>query len=195
MSVIQIKTTWTGGPSSPGVTIFNLEGGLTGDFQAALAAVQAFWSSTIINIPDEYTLQVEPVSFEYNEVSGTLTGTQEATVPPAPLTGGATGPYAHGVGIRIDWKTVGIRNGRRVSGRTFLTPFTSSAFTNTGVVDTAYRDGTKTNALDLLDALATAGHPLMVWSRPSDKWPSGQLTTVSTAEVPGKAGILRGRRD
>jgi hypothetical protein len=197
VTVATIKTTWTGGPSSPGLTVMNVEHSGTSDWAAAVAAVAAFWNMMKGGIPNEYSLQVEPLIEFYAEGSGQLTG--EAYVgtaqTPAPIVGTGAGGYAAGVGGRVDWLTSDIRNGRRVRGRTFMVPLVSSNYDANGQVAATNTTYWGTQAQTLIDALESALCPLVVWSRPSVANPVGQITPVIGVSVPNKAAVLRGRRD
>jgi hypothetical protein len=197
MTIAQIRTAWEGGPSSPGLTVMNVEYTGTGDLSAALAAVRAFWNANVARIPDEFTLQVEGLVNLYSEVNGQLSGEfyAGAGATPAPVLGTYTGGYAHGVGLRVDWLTSDIRNGRRVTGRSYLVPSGTNAFTTDGLLDATTVTAVSNAAQTLIDTLETAGTPLVVWSRPSVAYPVGEYTPVVSLRVPSKVAVLRGRRD
>lgn len=197
MTVSQIRTTWTGGPSSPGLTVMNVDGSGTTNWAAAAAAVRTFWSALGGGIPDEYSLQVEALIEEFNEGSGALIGEVSLGVAdtPAPLPGTYTGTYAAGVGGRVDWLTSGIRNGRRVRGRTFIVPLASAAFDSAGAVSGANQTAWGTAGQTLIDDLEAAGAPLVVWSKPTLANPVGSMTPVIGVRPASKAAVLRGRRD
>lgn len=195
MAVLQIKTTWTGGPSAPGLTLFNVENSGVGDFDAALAAVQSFWTTVSSPIPDEYKLQVDQTAFSYNEADGSIQGLQTGTNPLAQISGQGPGSYSHGTGTRIDWATSAIARRRRVRGRTFIVPLTHASFGPDGYLTAATVTYLEDAAYALLSALETAGLPLVVWSRPTTEYPLGEINPVIDANVPTKVAVLRGRRD
>ena len=197
MTVAQIVTTWTGGPSSPGMTVMCVDDSGTSNYEAAVAAVAAFWNAIDEVIPNEYSLQVSPLVEIFNEATGALSGEVQLNTAstPAPTIGLSAGAYMHGVGTRIDWRTSSIRNGRRVSGRTFIVPTHAPSFTDAGILAPISVSLLGNAAETLLDSLTTAQAPLVVWSRPSLKNPVGAIAPVLGATVPTKAAVLRGRRD
>lgn len=202
MPVGLLTTTWTGGPSSPGKTIMCIDGDGAADFGAALAAVRQWWIDLAFYIPTDYVLQVDGSIDLVDEATGQLSGEYVAATPPGPVTGGYSGVYASGSGYRVDWATAGIRNGRRVRGRTYIVPLGGTLFTGDGVVDPAVVSATQTAATTLIGALDAAAAPLGVYSRPIKADPAagvepaaGVLNDVIGSKVPSKGAFLRGRRD
>lgn len=195
MSVGTILTTWTGGPSSPGYSVLNIDTSGAVDADAAVAAVRQFWFERSVAIPDEYTLQVDPFISDFNEGTGTLQGFIEASAAPAAVPGQSAEDWAAGVGMRIEWRTSAIRNGRRVRGSTFLVPVAITTWLPDGSVDPASVAAVNASAQTLIDALAAAGAPLVIWSKPSASTPVGDISLVSTPAASPKTAVLRGRRD
>ena len=195
MTVAVVRTEWVGGPSSPGLTQFCLEDSGTGDYDAALAAVQLVWENLDPYLPNDYSWQVQPVIEFFSESTGVISGEYVSTPAPAAVPGGAAGAYAHGVGARIDWSTSGINGGRRVRGRTYLVPFAASVFDLDGTLTSGAIAAIGANATALINDLQAAGLPLVVWSRPTTAHPVGMITPVIAATIPDKAAVLRSRRD
>lgn len=194
MSVAVIKTTWTGGPSAPGLTTFALEYDGAGNLDGALTAVQTFWTSLKDSIQGGYQLQVQPVVELHNETTGELSGEFAAASAKPTLQTQNTSAFAAGVGARIDWRTLVIKNGRRVRGRTFVLPLATASYEVNGTIAEVTRTGIGTAATKLITDLDAAGTSLAVWSRPSEKHPVGALSPVSVAVVPDKVAFLSGRR-
>lgn len=195
MAVSIIRTVWTGGPSSPGLTQIAIQSDGTSNIDAAAAAVRTFWSNFAVSIPDGHTLAVEQLVEKFDEATGQLIGETLQANAPAPVTGTNIEAWAAGIGVRIDWGTSSIRNGRRVKGRTFLVPVTTTAFDTGGELNIDTRAAWLGHAIGLLDALETNGTPMVIWSRPSLKWPVGGISPVISAQVPRKPAVLRNRRD
>lgn len=197
MAVAQFRIDWEGGPSSPGLTIFNCRDNGTGDWEVAAAAMRTFFNGLVLKIPNEYTLRVNPLINLYSETSGELQGevTLQGTGIPAAVTGTGTGAHASGVGCRIDWKTSAIRNGRRVTGRTYLVPTIGSYFDQDGSVLSTFITELQTAGDNLKNSLSAAGLELCVWSRPTVAAPVGLLSPVVAAAPSVKAAVLRKRRD
>lgn len=194
MTVAVVRATWTGGPSSPGVSTFCLDYDGVAVIDDAQASIRGFLANLGGMIPTGYSVQVEQLTELYDEATGQLTGEYNAAAAVAPVTGAATGVYAAGVGFRVDWSTATIRNGRRVRGRTFVVPVQGGSFQEDGTINTPTRDGVQTAASALISNLAADGAPFVIWSRPSQKYPVGALADVVAAKVPDKAAWLRGRR-
>lgn len=195
MSVTQIRAVWTGGPSSPGLTIFNVQGSTTGDFDAAVAAVASFFDAFKGGLPDEYRIQVEQTAYTYSEVDGGLQGLQTASAQPAATVGLSANAYASGVGFRMDWNTSAIARRRRVRGRTYIVPFGGNNFGPDGNIVPALESQVELVGAQLIGALETSGFPLVVWSRPSLKYPVGEINPVISVSAVKKPAVLRGRRD
>lgn len=194
MAVNVIRTTWNGGIGGEGLTQLAV-GGSGAQLDEALEAVHGFWTSIAGWIPNEYSLRVETLVEHYDEASGDLTGDYQSPITLAPVNGINAGEYHAAAGGRIDWRTSSIRFGRRVRGRTFLVPIGANNFSTGGSMATSWITGAQGYANSLLSNLESAGCPLQVWSRPSEKHPVGAISKVVAASVPQKAAILSGRRD
>lgn len=195
MTVASIHTIWSGGPSAPGLTVMNVDADTALDFSAALAAVVDFWTAVKGYLSNDYSLQVDPNVDLFNEADGGISGAFTENPAPAPVLGAGAGGYANGIGGRIDWATSGIVGRRRVKGRTFLVPLTSGVFNDTGLISPTVQTTFGNAATALINALETAGTPLVVWSRPGKGLADGAKNQVIAATVPTKPAVLRGRRD
>jgi len=143
---------------------------------------------------------VSPVVDYYITSSGELSGSVSAPTPPVAVLGTGTASYSMAAGVKLNWNTSTIRNGRRVRGTTFLVPTTSSAFNQTGTADTTVRTAINTAAAAYLNALSATGLKGVVWSRPLDAEDpngprDGAIADITGVEVSEKTAILRGRRD
>ena len=194
MAVASIKTVWSGGPSAPGLTIFNVRYDGTA-IDSALTAVREFWIDNQALIPSAYTMRVQQMADLYDETTGLLTGSVTAAAEPGPVAGSMLTGWAAGVGYRIDWATNEIKGGRRVKGRTFIVPADASLFDTDGTLKSASGTALAGYAATLRDALIAAGKPLVVWSKPSLKNPVGSIHDVFGGAVIDKPAVLRGRRD
>lgn len=192
--VMIVRTTWSGGTGGEGLTQFALDGALAGS-DAAMAAVRAFWDSVKAAIPSDISLQVEPTVENYDASTGTLIGEYTTSTVPAVVVGTNTFNYASPLGVRLDWLTGTIRNGRRVRGRTYLVPVGAGNFGDDGQVMDSTVTFMQDAGVGLMNDLDLAGTPLQVWSRPSDKWPLGAIAPVNGVRCPKKPAILSGRRD
>lgn len=142
------------------------------------------------NIPNNVTITIPNTGDVIEDTTGELlsvwTGTGGGVV-----TGTASPAAAAGVGACITWRTGGIINGRKLRGRTFLVPYSASAYD---------QDGTLTvNAKTFTDAFATAmmaSGPLAVWHRPTTTGGSdGNSYGAVLAVTHDKVAFLSSRRD
>lgn len=203
MPVGIVRTGWQGTSGGPGLTQLafggTLEGGTNWDAtgaQAVVNAVRTFWSANQANIPDNIVLTVSPIVDIYDTVGGSLVGTYTAATPPATVTGTSTAVFSMATGIKLNWLTTVIMNGRRVRGATFIVPAASVAFDTNGIVTNSARTLLQTSSATLLGAANTATHPMGVWSRPTTTTSNdGAFTAISSGDASEKGAVLRGRRD
>lgn len=202
-----LRTSWTGTSGGLGLTQIAVDttdstfGPLSSsDAQDAVNAMRTFWDAIKLNMPNEVSFTVSPVVDYYLTNSGVLSGSVSAPTPPVAVLGTGTASYSMAAGLKLNWNTSTIRNGRRVRGSTFLVPTTSSAFNQTGTADTTVRTAISSAASTFLNSLSATGLKGVVWSRPLDeedpKGPrDGAQADITGVEVSEKTAILRGRRD
>lgn len=201
-----VRTEWSGTSGGPGLTQHAVMGAAGGDWnpsgaQDAVNAVRAFWAAITSHLPDELRLNVSPVVDTYTYADGELFSSSTAGNAPAVVAGTSTAGYAGGSGVKINWNTGQIRNGRRVRGATFIVPVASTVWTANGTLGAVATSAFNTAAANLLTALSAGGTSLCVYSRPlpvSERNPQGRAgftTQVTSGSVSNKSAILRGRRD
>jgi hypothetical protein len=177
----------------------SLEGGADWDEAAAQLAVdnvRAFWAAINGLIPNEITLTVSPVVDVYSTVGGALVGSYQAPIAPVVVAGLDSGVYSMASGVKMQWNTGVILNGRRVRGSTYIVPAGSSAFANTGTVAAGARTTLQTAGNTLISAAETDLNPFGVWSRPENTTSNdGVFSAIAGAEAVEKGAVLRGRRD
>lgn len=202
-----VRTAWAGTSGGPGLTQMAIDttessfGALsTGQAQAAVDAVRAFWQSIVTLLPDEILLTVSPVVDYYLVHNAELAGSVSATTPPANVAGTSTAVFSMATGPKLNLNTGVVRNGRRVRGSVFIVPGASSAYGTNGMMGGTPKATLNTSGANLKTALAAGGLKLGVWSRPipvgKPNGPrDGAWADVSTIECNEKLAILRGRRD
>ena len=198
LSMFKVKVRWSGFIGSPGWSNFYFDGPDGTFLTPADAPLCADRVSTFLTaIKNQF----------YSDLNWTIQSDVEAISPAtgellnihnigprAAITGGtAKTPYSAASGIVVTWRTNGVRNGRRVRGRTFLVPAATSSYQDDTVLTTAL-----TTFQTAASALATpsANIHLGVWSRPTAPGASdGDWFETVSASVPDKVAILRSRRD
>jgi hypothetical protein len=197
--MLKVKVRWGGFLGSPGWTNFYFDSG-TGDFttpeQAGPCADKvAAWITAIKpNLPPAVTLTIQSDVEAVSAATGELLTIHSAGARAA-VNGTATAQgYAAATGLVTTWRTAGVRNGRRVRGRTFIVPCVGGTFDTDGTVQPTKL----TPVVDAANALLApfSGISLGVWSRPSGPGASdGQFFPAISASVPDMAAVLRSRRD
>lgn len=184
---------WTGGPGLS--TAYFLP--TTEDAASALDAVtcvRAAFSACNQLFPDNFSAQVSGDVDQLDEATGQVTSTFSVTAPAIVTGAGGTGGIqSPAVAMNVRFSTNAFIGGRRLRGRSFLSPLVKS------VDDT---DGTPTAAAigwaaaygNTLQANAGVAGGNVIWHRPTGG-AGGQAASVAAVSVPDKFAILRSRRD
>jgi hypothetical protein len=194
--MIRVETRWSGGPMGAGLTVMNVGGAAedAGELDDALAAVKAFWTALAFLVPSTVTMQVNNVVEVRNEGTGAIIASISGAVQSA-VPGSGSGTYAGGVGARVRWTTGQTRNGRPVTGTTFVVPLVSAALENNGTLSGQTVTAFSTAASTLLGSLNSLTLPLGVWSRPTSQGAGdGLLNPVTGVVVPDQVAWLTTRR-
>jgi len=193
MQRIRVQTTgWSGGP---GISTFYINDAVAENAATAQAAVDGLdpiWDEIVGLFPASWTATVITAVDTLSTGTGAITATD--TITPWTKTGGSSagfGPLASG-GC-VTWLTNTFLNGRRLKGRTFVSPV-ASEFADT--------DGTpKSNMLTGLNGFGAgwAGwsdgtSSPVVWHRPV-AGAGGASDTIVSYTVRDQFAVLRSRRD
>lgn len=191
MGTFQYRVEWDGTTGGPGVSVFNFRlsgAALTTGPQQAADNIRTFFQSVASGLPNELVLSFPAEVTELDTVTGQLTAVHPVT-PGAPIPGGSTGGYAHASGVRIEWLTGSILNGRRLKGTTFLVPYAAGAFDVNGRLPAASVAPLEDAAEAYVQGMENIGSAA-VWSRTH-----GILADVTSIRVPTLGAVLRSRRD
>lgn len=198
--MLRVKTKWTGFSGAPGYTNFyfrDFTGGgepTAAQAQGAVDRTATFWSNIQGRLPSLVTLTIQGDVEVIEETNGEMTGVHNVTAPAPKVGENATSTFSGPTGAVINWRTAGVRNGRRVRGRTFIVPIATSCYQNDGTLATTEHAALNTAASML--AAQTGTPDLGVWARPTAPGASdGIWYAVQTATVPDLAAVLRSRRD
>lgn len=198
--ILRVKSKWTGFNGAPGYTNFYFR-----DFSvsneptqaqadAAVARTATFWNNVKSRFPTVVTISIQGDVEVVEETTGEMQGVFGVTPPPAHVGGATSSVYSGPTGMVINWRTAGVRNGRRVRGRTFLVPVATENFATDGTIDATKLASVQSTANDL--ASQTGTPDLGVWARPTAPGATdGQWYPVTSATVPDLAAVLRSRRD
>lgn len=193
MAIYRVTAEWRGFLGAPGYSNFYFTevSGSPGP-EPARDRVVAFMNEINPVLPSdvEYFVQGEVATIDEN--TGLATDYDQLRSDVSPGTGGMSGPYSAASGAVISWQTSGVRNGRRVQGRTFIVPLGGSAY---------QADGTL--ASNTIGILGDAAEELVgtgfdsgfsIWSRPGSTG-GGEVWPVTAYRIPDMAAVLRSRRD
>jgi hypothetical protein len=195
---LRVKINWTGFNGAPGYTNlgfseFVSEGYTQAMANGAAAKARDFALNVAALVPTTVTLQVDPTVEIVQSDTGQLVGFfTTATV--APAVGTRAGSYSAASGAVISWNTNGVRNGRRIRGRTFVVPLAGSAYQADGTIAEADLATLRAigNQLTVDGGITDFG----VWSRPSGPGATdGQFWPAVGYRVNDKVAVLTSRRD
>ncbi len=192
LRVRAVGTGWTGGPGlstfyfDSGVAAVDaaLATGVTGRVRAYFDAVKAYYSTGV-------AWTVDPVVDALDPTDGSLSGQVVAGSAPATVVGTAavsSGPaFVAAVG---KLRTNTFWAGRRIQGRTFLSPLA-----NTFTDSTSVEGGLQAAQTTGLNAILTAGGGpgLVVWHRPKNG-AGGFMAGVVSVSSSSTFGVLKSRR-
>jgi hypothetical protein len=193
----RVTVNWTGFAGAPGYT--NLYWGeALGEMTQAIAdgaaaKVDTWLGSMVALLPTTVSVQVDPSIDVIDDATGDLVSYYQTANLPIRV-GNNTGNYSAASGACINWMTNGIKNARRVRGRTFLVPIGGESLGANGSIDDAKLSLLRTATGNMIAPGGTG--QLGVWSRPTKAAPSsGQWFTVSAFNVNDKVAVLTSRRD
>lgn len=193
MSIYRVTVRWTGFQGAPGYSNFHFtEEVTTPGATEARARVSAFFNEIASLLPTDVSYLSEGEVAVIDEQTGMIEDYVTAIDDPVPGSGGAVGGYSAASGAVITWNTAGLRNGRRVRGRTFLVPLGGNAYQADGTLDSDAISTLQTGAQELVGDAFDSG--FCVFSRPSASGPGGAYP-VTGFRVPDMAAVLRSRRD
>jgi hypothetical protein len=164
---------------------------VTGDVNAALADVRAFYAAIAANYSTSEGIQVLSPGTTLDESNGALLGATGTAVPALVSGTTAIGVGPAQVAILAQLNTGVVANGRILKGRVFLGPFQLNVPAAGAVPAPATLSGMATAMATLL-AAQTSTKRLCVWHRPrpaSDKFPvarAGSALNVAGVTFPSR---------
>lgn len=194
----RLTINWTGFVGAPGFTNLYFRNATPGTIDqavvdAALVRVDNWIGGFQSRLPSTVTCATDPVVEVIDDTNGELQGFLNVT-PAAARVGSGTGNYSAASGAVCNWYTDGVRNGRRIRGRSFLVPLAGSALGPDGSLDNTNLTGLRTNTATFVNQTGAAR--FVVWGRPSAPGATdGVSAEVVTFTIPDKAAVLTSRRD
>lgn len=196
MSIMRVRTVIQGSQGLPGLSTLYANGTSAtpnnADAADMVARVRAFWDSIKANLPTANTFLVQGSVDLLDPATGALSGSLSVTAP-ATVTGTGGGQLPPANAILLTGQTGVVVNGRRLRGRTFISPVASVAMT-AGLVNSGVA-ATIAASANLSLTGVTASVPV-VWHRPKLPGPlGGSVSPVTTYTVGSQFAVLRSRRD
>jgi len=198
VQLARVKVNWTGFNGAPGYTNLYFNDISFGSItqacaDEAVAKVDAWLEVWKVGIPSNVSIVIDPTVEALEENNGSLDEFFDTT-PTATRVGTASGSYSAAAGACVNWATTGIRNGRRVRGRTFMVPLGGTSFDTVGSLDNTRLASWRT-ASNTLQTVGTSSK-LCVWSRPSGPEATDGISYgVTSMTINDKVAILTSRRD
>lgn len=198
-TLLRVKMRWSGFVGGPGYSIFHMRDQLDSTpedltaVNAALTKVQAFANGIKSVVAHTVTLQVENDVEVIETTTGQLQNVISGTAQTAVVSTASTATYSGATGAVITWRTAGVRNGRRVRGRTFLVPIGGSLYQTDGTLGPTTITTLGTAAAAFIDLAGDAD--MGIWARPTAPGATdGVWFPCSTFTVPDMAAVLKSRR-
>ena len=198
-SMLRVTARWSGFQGSPGYSNFFFAAdndGFHNDEAADACAdkVDAFFGACAALFPNVFRISTLSDVDEIDPANGQLLRTFNAGSRGAVAGTAAANGFSGTSGAVVTWRSSGVRNGRRVRGRTFLVPTANIAYDIDGTLQasTLTTLGTAATALRTPFTNFTAG----IWARPTLPGASdGAWFPMTSHSIPDKAAVLRSRRD
>lgn len=199
MALYRGKIRWTIPGAGTALSVLHFQGsGTNGASQLEAddvsTRVHAFLTPIINVLPNVVKVQALSEVEEINPASGDLIGFWNTPAKAERAgTAAATAGWAAAAGAVISWSTAGVRNGRRVRGRTFVVPLSNECWDVDGTIKSVPLGSLTTGAQAL--TTGTDVTRFSIWSRPSaPEANDGAAFNVSGFRIPDMSAILRSRR-
>jgi hypothetical protein len=199
MALFRSKIRWTipGAGTAFSVLHWRNEGGgepAQSHIDDIVSKLSAYITAIKPQIPGSVSLRALEEVEQLNEGTGDMIHVWTATTPTTDVLGSNVGnAFAAPAGAVISWSTPGIRNSRRVRGRTFVVPLVSTAYENNGTLAPAVLTALNSGANALRGNTATTG--LVIYGRPTGPDASDGIAYPATGHrIPDMVAMLTSRR-
>lgn len=193
MAYTEVVVVWSGANGLPGYSKFRAVTSLSSTQLNAFAAnVMAFFSAIKALVPAIVTFTMQPGA-SVHEDDGTLINEATITSLPAPVVCTGSGAYSAASGILVLWNTGAVNGGKKVRGRTYLVPVSTTVLQADGTIVDAQRTVVQTAANTLVGA--TPAPAINSRARASNPLATNATVQVVSAVVSDKQVVLRSRRD
>lgn len=195
----KVTINWSGMPGGPGFSNLyfkDISGGPSIDqtvVDNAVSKVDTWLDAFQPSLPTSIITGVSSTVEAIDEATGNLQAFYTAT-PAAAAGGGGGTTYAAPVGVVVSWFTNNVINSRRVRGRTFIVPLSTSAYEADGSLGTTKLVTWNAASAALIGTGAAA--EFGIWHRPTTPGGSdGEFALVTAHRIPDMAAVLTSRRN
>lgn len=180
----KVLVTWSGLNGLPGLSVF-----YTAAADDATANLGTFFGAIKAFFPGSLSWSIPAAGDEISDVTGQLVGGWSGgTSSSTSGTGGTS--YASGTGTYMQWGTATIVNGRRLKGRTFLAPMSTTQYDTDGTMN-----NTSVATINTAAATLVATNKLRIFHRPlTGTFTGGTSDVVTSGVCADKVTSLRTRR-
>lgn len=199
MGLLRTKIRWTIPGAGTAYTVMHFltssqSTPVQADVDDAIARTQAWATAIKSTLPNVVSLNTQSEVEEINEASGLMIGIWTVATPSTQTGTAAAGQgWAAAAGAVVSWSTPGVRNGRRVRGRTFVVPVSNEVWDVDGTLK-AVPLGTLNTAAAALRGGSTVTQ-FGIWARPTAPGATdGEVWPVSGHRIPDMSAVLRSRR-
>lgn len=198
-TLIRVRAVLSGFNGGPGLSTFYFAtGGAVGSPECLEAAnrVRAYFNNMASNIPTGQTVTVNPQVDLLDDLSGALQGSIVVAAP-AVVTGTSTFARAPiSTAVLVRFLTGQVIAGRRLVGRSFLSPVTIEDVAADGSFSSSNAANYAASAALLGTTIVTATVKHRVWHRPNAlTGAAGSSSDVTGYALGTKLAVLRSRRD
>lgn len=194
--MLRVRTTLSDFEGGPGLQTFyfNVVAPDVAAVNTILAGVHQWWNVYGKSfIGTNQKILVSPDVDVVDPTTGLVTDTISGTAPVIINGNGGVALAPAAAAALVSHKTTTFIAGRRVVGRTFLSPLPVAAVGVDGKVSPALPATIAEAMVTLKGAVVGVGYPV-VWSRPKPGLP-GSMAAITVDVMPTKLAVLRSRRD
>lgn len=193
MAIYRVTVQWMGFQGAPGYSNFHFTESVSDPgVRAGWDRVRAFFNAVNGILPGEVEYRLDGEVAIIDETTGMITDYEVAEASPGTGHGGDISGYSAASGAVVTWNTAGVRNGRRVRGRTFLVPLGGMSYQSDGTLTSSAISTISDAAQEMVGEGFDSGFG--IFSRPTNG-SAGGFYEVNGFRVPDMSAVLRSRRD
>jgi hypothetical protein len=194
-SILRVAAVWEGVSGGQAFSNFYWDSAILGTPSAQIAAdkVRGFFESIKTELPQGVSVLVQPNVAEINDATGEQNDEFVVGTPPLVVAGSGNNTRSAPSGACITWRTSTFVGGKRLRGRTFIVPLSTTAYESNGTLTLLTLQTLRQAAVTLANNALGPSVLMKVWHRPIAKT-GGSSANVTSTSVTDKAAVLTSRR-